>query len=74
MKNTFNTSNHTNELDNSKMSLKTIDNANNFEVIKSINVLDESQQEKYNEKNKRKKYRKIKKKCYRKSKRKRKKY
>ena len=54
MKNTFNTSNHTNELDNSKMSLKTIDNANNFEVIKSINVLDESQQEKYKEKRKEK--------------------
>ena len=49
IKNTFNASHHSDESENSKMSL-TIVNANNFEMIKSLNILNESQYQKEKEK------------------------
>ena len=52
MKNTFNISNNSNELANSKLSLKSNDNINNFEAIKPINILNESQNKKEKEKEK----------------------
>ena len=50
MKNNFNVSNHSDETDNSKLSLKTIVNTKNFEMIKSLNILNESQNKKDKEK------------------------
>ena len=49
-----NTSNHSNELANSKISLKSNDNPNIFEVIKLMNILNNSQNKKEKEKKKKK--------------------